>query len=57
VSIYPGDGQDGETLIRNADIAMYYAKKNGSQSYRFVRPEMVAEGVGASSTGRTFGTL
>jgi hypothetical protein len=36
---------------------MYYAKKNGSQSYRFVRPEMVAEGVGASSTGRTFGTL
>ena len=45
VSIHPGDGQDGETLIRNADIAMYYAKKNGSQSYRFFRPEMVAEGV------------
>ena len=43
VSIYPSDGQDGETLIRNADIAMYYAKKNGSQSYRFFRSEMALE--------------
>jgi predicted signal transduction protein with EAL and GGDEF domain len=40
VSIYPNDGQDGESLIRNADIAMYYAKKNGSQNYRFFRSEM-----------------
>ena len=45
VSIYPSDGQDGEALIGNADIAMYYAKKNGSQSCRFFRPEMVPEGV------------
>ncbi len=51
VSIYPSDGQDGETLIRNADIAMYYAKKNGSQSYRFFRPEMVHEGVGVRRNG------
>jgi diguanylate cyclase (GGDEF)-like protein/PAS domain S-box-containing protein len=51
VSIYPSDGQDGETLIRNADIAMYYAKKNGSQSYRFFRPEMVHEGVGVRPNG------
>ena len=45
VSIYPTDGQDGETLIRNADIAMYYAKRNGNQSYRFFRPEMAIEGL------------
>ncbi len=43
VSIYPNDGQDGETLIRNADIAMYYAK-NGSQSYGLFRSEMALEG-------------
>ncbi|HMG88090.1 MAG TPA: diguanylate cyclase [Terracidiphilus sp.] len=52
VSIYPSDGQDGETLIRNADIAMYYAKKNGSQSYRFFRPEMVREGVAGRPDGQ-----
>ena len=45
VSVYPGDGQDGETLIKNADIAMYQAKKSGSQSYRFFRPEMAIESV------------
>lgn len=45
VSIYPNDGQDGETLIKNADIAMYHAKKNGNQTYRFFRPEMALEDV------------
>jgi diguanylate cyclase (GGDEF)-like protein len=52
VSVYPSDGQDGETLIQNADIAMYYAKKNGSQSYRFFRPEMALEGVEIRPSGR-----
>jgi diguanylate cyclase (GGDEF)-like protein/PAS domain S-box-containing protein len=45
VSIYPNDGQDVETLIKNADIAMYHAKKNGNRNYRFFRPEMALEGV------------
>jgi diguanylate cyclase (GGDEF)-like protein/PAS domain S-box-containing protein len=52
VSIYPNDGQDGETLIRNADIAMYYAKKNGSESYRFFRSEMALEDVRARPNGQ-----
>ncbi len=45
VSVYPSDGQDSESLIRNADIAMYYAKKNGSQSYRVFAPEMAIQSV------------
>jgi diguanylate cyclase (GGDEF)-like protein/PAS domain S-box-containing protein len=40
VSIYPDDGLDAETLIKNADTAMYQAKENGRQSYQFFRPAM-----------------
>jgi len=44
VSVYPGDGQDPETLVRNADTAMYHAKKNGNHNYRFFSPEMTLDG-------------
>jgi diguanylate cyclase (GGDEF)-like protein len=40
VSIYPDDGGDAETLIKNADTAMYQAKENGRQSYQFFKPAM-----------------
>ncbi len=40
VSVYPDDGLDAETLIKNADTAMYQAKENGRQSYKFFKPEM-----------------
>jgi diguanylate cyclase (GGDEF)-like protein/PAS domain S-box-containing protein len=40
VSIYPDDGLDAETLIKNADTAMYQAKENGRQSYEFFRAAM-----------------
>jgi diguanylate cyclase (GGDEF)-like protein/PAS domain S-box-containing protein len=40
VSVYPEDGQDAETLIRNADTAMYQAKEAGRQSYQFFKPAM-----------------
>jgi diguanylate cyclase (GGDEF)-like protein/PAS domain S-box-containing protein len=40
VSIYPDDGPDAETLVKNADTAMYQAKDNGRQSYRFFKPAM-----------------
>lgn len=40
VTIYPDDGADAETLIKNADTAMYQAKDNGHQSCRFFEPAM-----------------
>jgi diguanylate cyclase (GGDEF)-like protein/PAS domain S-box-containing protein len=40
LSVYPDDGLDAETLIKNADIAMYQAKENGRQSYQFFMPAM-----------------
>jgi diguanylate cyclase (GGDEF)-like protein/PAS domain S-box-containing protein len=40
LSIYPDDGLDAETLIKNADTAMYQAKENGHQSYQFFKPAM-----------------
>jgi diguanylate cyclase (GGDEF)-like protein/PAS domain S-box-containing protein len=40
ISVYPIDGQDGETLIKNADAAMYHAKQSGNSTYRFFESEM-----------------
>jgi len=40
VTIYPDDGTDAETLIKNADTAMYQAKDSGRQSCRFFEPAM-----------------
>jgi len=35
ISVYPSDGLDAETLIMNADAAMYQAKGSGKQNFRF----------------------
>jgi len=40
VSVYPDDGLDAETLIKNADTAMYQAKENGRQSFQFFKSSM-----------------
>jgi diguanylate cyclase (GGDEF)-like protein/PAS domain S-box-containing protein len=45
VSVYPDDGLDAETLIKNADTAMYQAKEHGRQSFQFFKPAMNARAV------------
>ena len=45
IALFPGDGQEPNLLVRNADVAMYQAKSRGRNGYRFYAPEMDGEGV------------
>jgi diguanylate cyclase (GGDEF)-like protein/PAS domain S-box-containing protein len=40
IAIHPDDGRDAETLIRNADAAMYHAKELGRANYQFFTEQM-----------------
>jgi diguanylate cyclase (GGDEF)-like protein/PAS domain S-box-containing protein len=42
ISVYPDDGTDADTLLRNADLAMYRSKQEGKNTYRFFTAEMSA---------------
>ena len=43
IAIYPQDGTDAETLQKNAETAMYDAKRSGKNSFRFYAREMNAQ--------------
>ncbi|WP_420473316.1 EAL domain-containing protein [Noviherbaspirillum sp. ST9] len=40
VAVYPSDGDDPETLVKNADIAMYRAKESGRNNFQFYTAAM-----------------
>ncbi|MFX1735895.1 EAL domain-containing protein [Paraburkholderia sp. A1RI_3L] len=46
-SLFPQDGDDAETLMKKADLAMYRAKDMGRNTFQFFQPEM-----NASATAR-----
>ena len=45
VAVYPSDGHDAETLVRNADSAMYRAKEQGRDNYQLYTPAMNAKAI------------
>ena len=42
ISVYPYDGADIKTLLKNADLALYKAKESGRNNYQFCTPEMTS---------------
>jgi diguanylate cyclase (GGDEF)-like protein/PAS domain S-box-containing protein len=42
IAVAPGDGEDADRLLRNADLALYRAKADGKSTYRFFETEMDA---------------
>jgi diguanylate cyclase (GGDEF)-like protein len=40
IAVFPDDGNEAETLIRNADAAMYHAKELGRANYQFFTEQM-----------------
>lgn len=45
ISLYPDDGSDATSLMKNADIAMYRAKEKGRNNYQFYSADMSVEAV------------
>ena len=40
IALFPDDGDSADTLIRNADTAMYHAKESGRANFQFFDPQM-----------------
>ncbi|MGR9087141.1 MAG: putative bifunctional diguanylate cyclase/phosphodiesterase, partial [Gammaproteobacteria bacterium] len=45
ISVYPEDGDTSQTLLMNADAAMYLAKERGKNNYQFYTMEMTARSI------------
>ena len=53
ISIFPDDGMDAETLLKNADRAMYRAKEAGRNNYQFATPAALEASGGRLSLERS----
>ncbi len=42
IAVFPGDGVDGVTLLKNADVAMYHSKQVGRNNFHFFDAKMNA---------------
>jgi diguanylate cyclase (GGDEF)-like protein len=40
IALYPDDGDDARTLLKNADTALFRAKEKGRHCFQFYKPEM-----------------
>jgi diguanylate cyclase (GGDEF)-like protein len=40
IALYPQDGEDGETMVKNADVALFSAKEQGRNRYNFYSSSM-----------------
>jgi len=40
IAVYPDDGKDARTILKNADTAMFRAKENGRHCFQFYKPEL-----------------
>ncbi|MGY4476465.1 bifunctional diguanylate cyclase/phosphodiesterase [Bradyrhizobium sp. USDA 3364] len=45
IAVYPADGSDVQTLTKNADMAMYLAKEDGKNGFRFFSNEVRAQSI------------
>lgn len=45
ISLYPADGTDVQTLTKNADIAMYLAKEDGKNGFRFFTKDVKTQSI------------
>ncbi|MFV1952094.1 MAG: EAL domain-containing protein [Nitrospinota bacterium] len=46
IAIHPSNGRDAETLVKNADTAMYHAKERGKNNYQFYTDTLNAKSIG-----------
>ena len=51
IAIYPGDGDNIEDLMKNADVAMYRAKAQGPNNYQFYTADMNAKAIESLTLG------